>query len=534
MSEQVGSIGPDEWVQLTEQGWSRRRFLKTSGVVAVGAAALGAVGIGLEACSPSAVVTPAPSGSAAPVARRHYRSRTDLSAAEVSVASPLGAVAPGVVFLTPNNGAAPDGLLITDNAGKPIWIRPDTGSNAADFRAAVYQGKPVLTWWEGSVNGGYGTGQLVIADETYTELVRFGAGGGRKADIHEFQITPQDTALVLADGAVPIPVGTTPPWQNWDCVVQELNIATGDVLFEWHSADHIDPSECVLPPPSATASPTPAVASAPTATSTPVPKAASGPPIFDSVHVNSIELDRDGNLLVSARNTSTVYKVNRSTGEIIWRMGGKKSDFKMGDGASFALQHDARRHPDGTITIFDDGSGPGTSRALVLDVDETALTATLVKAYPHPHGKMAMSQGNMQVLPNGNIFVGWGSTGYASEFAADGSVVLDADFTGSIQSYRCFRFPWTAQPATLPAVAVDPASNGQVTAYASWNGATEVATWEVLGGATAASLISLGTFPRTDFETVMSVKPGGSMLAVRALDANQATLATSPAVTIPE
>jgi hypothetical protein len=137
------------------------------------------------------------------------------------VASPVGSVAPGLVFLTPNNGLAPDGLLIADNNGRPIWIRPDTGSNAANFRAAVYRGKPVLTWWEGSVNGGYGSGQLVIVDDTYTELLRFGAGAGRKADIHEFQITPQQTALVLTDGGVPNPTrGTPPPWHNWDCIVE--------------------------------------------------------------------------------------------------------------------------------------------------------------------------------------------------------------------------------------------------------------------------------------------------------------------------
>jgi hypothetical protein len=520
---------------LTEQGWSRRRFLQAGGVVAVGAVAVGAIAVGVEATGAKPVPTAGPSGSpAAAVIRRKYRSHPDLTSAPVAVSNPVGAVAPGLVFLTPNNGAAPDGLLVTDNAGRPVWIRPDTGSNAANFRAAVYQGKPVLTWWEGSVSGGYGTGQLVIMDTTYTEVLRFGAGAGRKADIHEFQITPQDTALVLSDGPVAIPPGTKPPFQNWDCVVEEVNIATGAVLFEWHSADHIDPSEAVLPAPSASASHPPASPSAPTATATPVPTSQSGPPIYDSVHVNSIEIDRDGNLLVSARNTSTVYKIDRTTGEIRWRMGGKKSDFKMGSGTSFALQHDARRHPDGTITIFDDGSGPGTSRALVLDVDETAMTVNLVRAYPHPHAKMAMSQGNMQVLPNGNVFVGWGSTGYASEFAVDGTVLMDADFSGSIQSYRCFRFPWQAQPTTKPAIVADPPAGGMVTAYASWNGATEVASWELLGGNQAGSLTSLGTFARADFETAMTVKPAGSLLAVRALDANQAVLAVSATVTIPE
>jgi hypothetical protein len=145
-----------------------------------------------------------------------------------------------------------------------------------------------------------------------------------------------------------------------------------------------------------------------------------------------------------------------------------------------------------------------------------------------------MSQGNTQVLPNGNVFVGWGSTGYASEFSAAGQLLFDADFSGSIQSYRCFRFPWIARPTQPPALAVDPATNGTVKAYASWNGATEVATWEVLGGTDASKLTSLGTFQRTDFETTLSVKPAGSLLAVRAIDANQVILGTSPTLTIPE
>jgi hypothetical protein len=442
------------------------------------------------------------------------------------VATPIGAVAPGLVFLTPNNGLTPDGLLVTDNAGKPVWIRPDTGSYAANFRAAEYRGKPVLTWWEGSVNGGYGSGQLVIVDDSYTELLRFGAGAGRKADIHEFQITPRETALILTDFGVPNPAGATPPpWQNWDCVVEEVDIATGTLLFEWHSADHIAAGESVQPPPSATASP---AAPATGADST----AAPAPPVFDSVHVNAIEQDTDGNLLVSARNTSTIYKVDRTTGAILWRLGGRNSDFKMGEGATFGLQHDPRRHPDGSLTIFDDGTAPGTSRAIVLHVDEAAKTATLVRSYPHPHAKLAMSQGNMQVLPNGNVFVGWGSTGYASEFSADGQLLFDADFSGSIQSYRCFRFPWIGRPTTQPTVVVDPVTNGTASVYVSWNGATEVVNWEVMSGADASQLASLGTYPRTDFETVLAVQPSGQTLAVRALDATGTVLATSPTITL--
>ena len=523
-------------------GWTRRRFLAAGGLLVVGGAS--AAVLAVEATAKGGGGGPssaASSGSPPPVARRHYRSRTDLTAAQVAVAAPVGSVAPGLVFLTPNNGLAPDGLLIADNAGKPIWIRPDTGANAANFRPAVYRGKPVLTWWEGSVNGGFGAGQLVIMDDTYTELLRFAAGAGRKADIHEFQITPQGTALILTDSGVPLlPGGSPPPWQNWDCIVEEVDIATGAVLFEWHSADHISPDESVIPAPGSTPSPSAtanALAGTATATATATPGAslaAPAIPVYDSVHANAIELDTDGNLIVSARNTSAIYKVDRSTGAIRWRLGGKRSDFKMGPGATFALQHDPRRHPDGTLSVFDDGAAPSTSRAIFLDVDEVAMTANLVRAYPHPHAKLATSQGNMQVLPNGNVFVGWGSTGYASEFTSAGQLLFDADFSGSIQSYRCFRYPWTATPTTVPDLAVDPPSSGVVNAYASWNGATEVASWEVLNGASATTLASLGTSPRADFETTLAVKAASGYLAVNALDPKGSVLGTSAAVVIPE
>jgi hypothetical protein len=516
--------------------WTRRRFLKAGGVMVVGASGLGAFVV--EACSSTATpsvaaVAASATGSPPPVVRRRYRSRPDLTAPPVDVTPTVGAVAPGLVFITPNNGIAPDGLLATDNAGKPVWIRPDTGSYAANLRPAVYQGKPVLTWWEGAVNGGFGSGQLVIVDDTYTELLRFGAGNGRKADIHEFQITPQGTALILTDAGVAIPAGASPPpWQNWDCIVEEVDIETGAVLFEWHSADHIDPSESVVPAPGTSASPiptaTPIVAPTPAGSN-----AAPAIPVYDSVHANAIELDTDGHLIVSARNTSALYKVDRSTGNILWRLGGKKSDFKMGDGATFGLQHDPRRHADGTLSVFDDGTA-GPSRGIVLNVDEVAMTASLVKEYPHPHGKFAMSQGNVEVLPNGNVFVGWGSTGYASEFTPDGQLLFDADFHGSIQSYRCFRYPWTAQPKDEPAIALDAPSNGSVNVHASWNGATEVASWEVLNGSSATQLTSLAAFPKTDFETTLAVKAPSSYIAVNALDAKGVVLGTSKALTIPD
>ena len=142
-----------------------------------------------------------------------------------------------------------------------------------------------------------------------------------------------------------------------------------------------------------------------------------------------IDLDSDGNLLISARNTWAVYKIDRGNGAVLWGMGGKKSDFAMGSGTGYAWQHDARRQADGTITLFDDGSSPKVepqSRGLVLQVDEGLRMVKLRQAYAHGgSGISASSQGNMQVLPNGDVLVGWGSEPYLTQFNANGSIAVD-------------------------------------------------------------------------------------------------------------
>jgi hypothetical protein len=282
-------------------------------------------------------------------------------------------------------------------------------------------------------------------------------------------------------------LGATPgPSQILESIVQEVDIASGRVLFEWHSADYVSPSESY---------------SAPTA----------GQP-FDYFHINSIDVEPDGNLLLSARHTWAVYKIDRQTGELIWRLGGRQSDFAMGAGTQFSWQHDARRQPDGSITLFDDGSNgslPPTedhSRGIVLELDELAHTATLRREYAHA-GILAKSQGSMQVQPNGDVLVGWGDQPYFTEFAADGSVVLDAQLPSASASYRTLRFPWHGRPADNPAVATDPGDGSETIVYARWNGATEVAVWVVLSGDSPDALWPLGSQPRSGFETAIEV-PG--------------------------
>ncbi|HEX5853554.1 MAG TPA: arylsulfotransferase family protein, partial [Solirubrobacteraceae bacterium] len=253
---------------------------------------------------------------------------------------------------------------------------------------------------------------------------------------------------------------------------------------------------------------------------------------FDYFHVNSINLDRDGSLLISARNTWTVYRIDRATGQIAWRLGGKHSSFSESPQTRTAYQHDPRELPDGTISIFDNGSSPRVhahSRAIVVDIDAQAGTAALAGQLTHAPDLVANSQGNMQALANGNWFVGWGQLPEFSEFGPDGELLFDAHFSGRTQSYRDFRFAWTGAPAQPPTYALQRSSSGARRVYASWNGATGVSAWRVLAGARPRGLKAVAQTARTGFETVIKLPMGaaGPYLAVQALGASGQVLGTS-------
>jgi len=292
-----------------------------------------------------------------------------------------------------------------------------------------------------------------------------------------------------------------------DGIVQAVDIGTGQMFFEWHSLDHVGLAESYWEP----------------------SKDRRGD--FDYFHINSIDIDHDSTLLVSAKGTSAVYKIDPVSGEVIWRLGGKKSDFKMGEGTRFAYQHDARRLSDGTITIFDNAAWNAGehSRGLVLELDEDEMTVSLVREYPHPYGQIAESQGNMQTLPKGNVFIGWGSEPLFSEFGSNGELLFDARFPPKVESYRAFRFPWTGQPSDDPAMVAGRGSDNKVTIYASWNGATEVATWEVLAGPGPERLKPVGSVPRHGFETTITVSSAERYVGVQAKDSSGRVLGTSRA-----
>ena len=265
-----------------------------------------------------------------------FRSAPDLHPPTVTVAAGSGAVAPGDIFLSPGNKLGQPGPLILDRRGSPIWFHPLAGrTQAFDFRQQRFDGKPVLTWWQGIVTTrGYGDGEDVIYDNSYRPLATVKAAEGYRADLHEFVITPQGTALITVYNPVRMnlsSLGGPRDGTVLDGVVQEIDIRTGLVLFEWHSLGNVALSESYAKP--------------------------AGGGLFDYFHINSVALDSDGNLLVSARNTWAIYKINHLTARSCgaWAASERASGWGRDQ---FAYQHDARRQPDGTITLFDNGAEP--------------------------------------------------------------------------------------------------------------------------------------------------------------------------------
>lgn len=483
---------------------SRRQLLGLSGL---GLLALGGASFGIyEWVQPGPPPPP-------------YRSAPQLSPPEVTLLVPAQGTARGLIFMAPGNPALQTGPMIVDNLGTLVWFKPlPSDTVATNVQVQYYRGRPVLTWWEGQVilPGGYGRGDYVIADTSYREIARVHGGNGLVGDLHEFIITPQQTAMFTAYKEVPADlssVGGPVKGTLLDSYFQEVDIASGRVLFQWNARDHVALNESYLPA---------------------TDEATTG--FYDYFHINSIQVDFDGNLLISARHTWTVYKLDRRTGDIIWRLNGKLSDFSMGPDAQFAFQHHARRRRDGTLTVFDDGGGPpnvdARSRGLLLKLDMAAMRATMEQQFLPDPAFLATSQGSVQLLENGNYFVGWGAEPYWSEYAPDGRMLFDAQLPAGESSYRAFRFRWTGLPGGRPATALETAADGQLRLYMSWNGATEIARWDVLGGRSPATMRRLTTVGRTGFETVATVHSHPAYVAALARDRHGKALGRSETLTV--
>jgi hypothetical protein len=476
---------------------TRRQLLRSAGIGAAGLAAAGTLG---EIAS----VAFASPGLGPPRAPK-WHTRPDLQIPALTVARREQGVSNDPIFIAPYNAPVGQvGAVIVDNDGQPIWENPLAGKVTTNFRVQSYRGSPVLTWWEGLIEYGHGVGEYVIADASYRTIRRVQAAGGLRGDLHEFVITPRDTALLTSyviRNADLSSVGGSRKGTIQDAIFQEIDLATGRLLLEWRSLDHVSLKESYAPVGAD----------------------------WDFFHVNSVSLDNDENLLVSSRSMQTLYKLDRRSGAILWRLGGKHSDFAIGPGAHFAWQHDVRRQPDGTLTIFDNGATPAVekrSRGLILELDERAMTATLLRQYTHPK-ILSGSQGSMQLLANGNVFVGWGEAPHVSEFDYSGRMLFDAVLGKKYQSYRAFRLPWTGLPAEAPAIAVTGAGRRR-TAWASWNGATGVHSWQLLAGTQANAMRAVSSTRSSGFESELRADASaGPYLAVQALGAGGTLLGQS-------
>lgn len=355
----------------------------------------------------------------------------------ITVLTPSADNRDGAIFVSPFGGTDQyaNGPQIIDSHGRTIWFHAvPAGQEAADFRTQTYRGQPVLTWWQGTGLGGQASGVDYIYDRHYRPIATVHAGNGYTADGHEFLITPWNTALILAYAPATADlrsIGGPPNQAVIDGVVQEIDIPTGRVLFQWNSRDHVPFGDSQQPLPAAPSTP------------------------WDWFHVNAVHLDLDGNLLVDARNTWTTYKVSHHSGRVIWRLGGKHSSFRVqaapgqvldDAGQLFAWQHDPEAVGPGRYTLFDNES-TGTSllphsRIVTVQLNILRRTATLVRSDDQPDGLVAPSQGNAQTTRHGNLFVGWGALPYISEFSPSGQVLFKARFPDGVNTYRAYRLPW--------------------------------------------------------------------------------------------
>jgi hypothetical protein len=448
--------------------------------------------------------------------KQHFHSEPALEPPGVVVTTRSPQSAPGDIFLAPYSGPGPPGTMIFDEAGNLVWFHtlPKDSAAASNLQVQQLGGRPVLTWWQGYIPPqGFGQGEEIVADSSYREIGHVRAGNGYSADLHDFKITPQGTALLTVFNPIDCDlagVGGPSGGAVTDSVFQEIDLRTGLVRREWHSLDHV-----------------------PMADSYSLATHASKKWPFDYFHINSIDQRADGTTLISARNTWAIYQLSSTSGRVASTIGGHHSDVKLGPGTHTAYQHDANTLPDGTISVFDNGSVPKVhpqSRGLVLALNAQTRSASVVAQYEHSPALTSDSQGNIQQLANQDMFVGWGPQPYFSEYSASGQLLFDAHMHGSYESYRAYRFPWTGAPRGAPAIAAKAASGGRVSVWASWNGDTRTASWRLLAGSSATALAPVASAARGGFETQILAARTAPYVAVQALDSAGDVLGTSRAI----
>jgi hypothetical protein len=440
-----------------------------------------------------------------------YHSAPELHPPTIDVTTYNPAVdSQGYIFAAPYSGPGNTGPMIFESDGQLVWLDPlPEHVFATNLQVEEYEGEKVLTWWQGYIpQNGFGLGEEIVANSSYQPILHIHAGNGRMVDLHDFHLEPDHTAVFTVFPTIHCNLSHDQGPRDGDVVdagFQEVDLKTGLVRREWLSVDHV-----------------------PLSASYAKAETASAEWPYDFFHINTVDPRSNGTILISARNTWQLYILDGRTDQVKVTIGGKDPSVRMEPGTYTAYQHDANTLPNGLISVFDNGGTPFVhpqTRGLVIELNEREGVVRKVFELVHQPPLQSGSQGNVQLLPNGNWFMGWGAEPYFTEFTPSGQIIYDAHL--SLQnipsehgehtaSYRGYKFEWRGTPTYPPAIAVE-ASGNTATVYASWNGATEVARWEVVGGSSPETLVPLRTVPRTGFETAIQV-PVQPYLAVEALD----------------
>lgn len=468
-----------------------------------------------------------PSRASKPALRKKpnkpFVSAPDLSPPPLRVLRSSKQLQTGYLFLTPfprTSSGYQFGPMLADNKGEPVWFggsqdRPE----AFNLQVQTYLGRPVLTWWQGNLDlkRGLGAGKGIIYNDRYQAIATVRVGNGLMTDLHEFIIGPSGSAFISSFARIKRDLRCCGGKRNdavWDSIIQEVDIKSGLVKWEWHALDNISLANSFR-----RADDPPAIK----------------PDAFDPYHINSIEIGDDNSVLTSMRHTWAVYNVDKRTGKIRWTLGGKHSSFKLGRGVRFAWQHDAHWHTrdKSVISLFDNQSPPVVlnkrSSAKLIKLDFKSKTALLLRELlPTPRITSA-SQGSAQFLNTGWTLVGWGQKPFVTEYDAAGGVSLHAKLPDEFSSYRALRFPWVGRPYYPPSIAVR-TLKGTTTVYMSWNGATEVSSWRILSGEDSNTLAPIATVKRSGFETTTKLTTAGRVVGAEALDSQGRVLGKSRVV----
>ncbi|KAF2734421.1 hypothetical protein EJ04DRAFT_512544 [Polyplosphaeria fusca] len=433
-----------------------------------------------------------------------FRSNTDLRPPEFLINRNSSEIATGLVFISvqgkPSSEQNFPGIyeFAGDRMGSLVWSTTNSDFfDAFDFRMQTYRGEPTLTFWAGELMSGWGLGSFYLLNQSYAEITHFSpVGHDDGGDIHEFVITADDTALVAIYPIVQANltgVGGAEDGWIFDGTFQEIDIETGDLLFEWNASSHVAINETYgnLDDNGSEDSP------------------------FDYFHINSVDKDANGDYLISARLTHCIYKISGEDGSIIWRMNGRASDFDMDEDAVFAWQHDARwinSSEQTRMTLFDNGPTDNFeySRGLLVDVDQEAMTVTLLQDFANLNRTFGQFKGSTQAIDpaneSTNYFVGFGSQPYFAEFDSEGNILLDVQYGigNAANGYRAYRLPWQGMPITVPDIHYD---RNASEVFFSWNGATEVEEWMVYTAneTNTTSWNNVTTVRRSGFETVVDL-----------------------------